>query len=137
MDMNVDCLFCRIVKGEVPCYKIYEDEKFLAFLDAFPLTPGHTLVIPKQHFRWVWDVEPAGEYFEVIKKVANQFRKVLSEDFLPSVTLGEAVPHAHYHLLPGSGILDKWLNRYAELKKRKMMVKEEGIKIVEKLGMAG
>ncbi len=95
-----DCLFCKIGRGEVPCYKIYEDQKYLAFLDIRPLTPGHTLVIPKEHFKWVWDVKPAGEYFEVITKVANHFRAQLGDEFLMSLTHGEGVPHAHYHLVP-------------------------------------
>ena len=62
-----NCIFCKIVKGEIPSHKVYENEKFLAFLSIEPESPGHTLVIPKEHYRWVWDVPEAGEYFEVSK----------------------------------------------------------------------
>jgi len=62
-----NCIFCKIVKGEIPAYKIYEDENFLAFLDINPQSPGHTQVIPKRHYRWVWDIPNVGAYFEVVK----------------------------------------------------------------------
>ena len=61
-------IFTKIVNGEIPCYKVAEDENFLAFLSIDPLSPGHTLVIPKKHYRWVWDVPNAGDFFEVAKK---------------------------------------------------------------------
>ena len=54
-----ECIFCQIVAGKLPSYKVYEDEEFLAFLDIFPKSTGHTLVIPKKHVEWVWDL-PAG-----------------------------------------------------------------------------
>ncbi|MBI4122056.1 MAG: HIT domain-containing protein, partial [Parcubacteria group bacterium] len=61
---STDCIFCTIVRGEIPVAQVYEDEDFLAFLDIHPQAPGHTQVIPKRHVRWVWDVENAGAYFE-------------------------------------------------------------------------
>ena len=64
----LNCIFCKIINKEIPCTKIYEDENFLAFLDINPLSPGHTQIIPKKHYRWVWDIENIGEYFEVVKK---------------------------------------------------------------------
>ncbi|MDP9249341.1 MAG: HIT domain-containing protein, partial [bacterium] len=54
--MEQECIFCKIVKGEVPAIKVYEDENFLAFLDIRPMGPGHTQVIPKKHYRFVWDL---------------------------------------------------------------------------------
>ena len=66
-----DCIFCKIVNRELPCYKIYEDESFLVFLDIFPYVEGHVLVIPKKHYRWVWDVENVGEYFEIVERAAS------------------------------------------------------------------
>ena len=98
--MKEDCVFCKIVKGEIPCYKVYEDEKFLAFLDIQPRNPGHTLVIPKEHFRWVWDIPYLGEYFEVVGKIANAIRKALNTDWVVSLILGEEVEHAHVWLVP-------------------------------------
>ncbi len=73
-----DCIFCKIVNGEIPSNKVYEDEKFLAFLDINPLSPGHTQVIPKEHYRWVWDVPNIGEYFEVVKKIAKAQKKAFN-----------------------------------------------------------
>ena len=94
-----DCIFCKIVAGEIPSYKIYEDEKFLAFLDIMPWTEGHTLVIPKQHVEWVWDYPETGDYFATVAKIARHLRKV-SRDVVRSNIDGWQVPHAHIHLKP-------------------------------------
>lgn len=96
-----DCIFCKIVVGELPCYKIYEDEKYLAFLDIFPHSEGHTLVIPKKHVVWVWDHDNVGEYFEVVAKIARHFRQVTGLEVIRSMILGWEVPHAHMHIKPG------------------------------------
>ena len=95
-----DCVFCKIVKGGIPAYKIYEDKDFLAFLDIAPFTEGHTLVIPKKHYRWVWDLPNVKEYFSVAAKIANHYRKVFKNDFVASVVWGMLVPHAHIQILP-------------------------------------
>jgi histidine triad (HIT) family protein len=96
-----------IVAGEIPSYKVYEDGKYLAFLDVFPKTTYQILVIPKNHFRWVWDL-PAGrqaspslgEYYEVAGKIARHVREVTG---LPvrQMVYGFQVPHAHIQLRPG------------------------------------
>ena len=75
-----NCIFCKIVRGEAPSHKIYEDAKFLAFIDINPISPGHTLVIPKEHYRFVWDVPDAREYFEVAKKIAKAQQKAFGTD---------------------------------------------------------
>lgn len=95
-----DCVFCNIVEGRIPCYKVFENEKFLAFLDINPRNPGHTLVIPKEHFRWVWDVPYLGEYYELVGKIAGAIRKVMKTEWVISLVLGEEVPHAHVWLVP-------------------------------------
>lgn len=95
-----DCIFCKIVKGEIPSYKIYEDTSYLAFLDIFPRVKGHALVIPKKHYRWVNDVEDFGNYWEMAKKVSLAIQKSLNARFTSYLTLGEEVPHAHIHILP-------------------------------------
>ena len=92
------CVFCKIVKGEVPCYKIYEDAHFLCFLDIRPTNPGHSLVIPKKHYRWVWDVQE--EYGGVANKVAQALKKAFKTDYVVSFVMGDEVPHAHIHLVP-------------------------------------
>jgi len=98
--MSNDCVFCKIIKGEIPSYKVYEDEHFFAFLDINPVGPGHTQVIPKKHYRWVWDVENAGDYFEVVKKIALAQKKAFGADFVRSQIYGEEVPHAHIWVWP-------------------------------------
>lgn len=95
-----NCVFCKIARGEIPCHKIYEDGDFLAFLDINPLSPGHALVIPKAHHRWVWDVPNAGAYFEAAKKVALAQKKAFDTDFVLSKIVGEEVPHAHIWVYP-------------------------------------
>ena len=102
-----NCIFCQIIAGKIPCYKIYEDKNFLAFLDIMPYTKGHTLVIPKKHYRWVWDLPSdqnrspnIGEYFMACQKIAKKMQQVFEKEMVITLTLGEAVPHAHIHLLP-------------------------------------
>jgi histidine triad (HIT) family protein len=95
-----DCIFCKIVRGEIPCYKIYEDEKHLAFLDISQITDGHTMLIPKKHYRWVWEIEEMGEFFEVAQKIGKQMQRVSGSEMVMSAIWGEAVPHAHFHFVP-------------------------------------
>ena len=95
-----ECIFCKIVKGKKKCFKVYEDKKFFAFLDKNPRAIGHLLVIPKKHFRYVWDVPYIGEYFETVKKLANALQKAFKTDWIISPIMGEEVDHAHVHLIP-------------------------------------
>ncbi|HVX92910.1 MAG TPA: HIT domain-containing protein [Candidatus Dojkabacteria bacterium] len=97
-----DCIFCKIVKGDIPSFKIYEDENFLAILDIAQFTEGHTIVIPKKHFRFVWDVDNIDEYFKVAQKIANHF-KDLGYEYVDTYIWGRMVPHAHVHLVPHNG----------------------------------
>lgn len=94
------CIFCKIVAKEIPANIVYEDRAFLAFLDIRPLSPGHTLVIPKDHYRFVWDVPNAGEYFEIAKKIALAQQKAFGTDLIMSKIYGEEVPHAHIWVHP-------------------------------------
>ncbi len=96
----MDCVFCKISQKEIPAHVVYEDEKFLAFLDIRPLNPGHVLVIPKKHYRWVWDIENIGEYYEVVARVVKAMKKALETDYVVSLVFGEEVPHAHTWLVP-------------------------------------
>lgn len=95
-----ECVFCKIIKGEIPSNKIYEDNSYLAFLDIRPLNPGHTLVIPKKHYRWVWDVEDIGRYFKVVQKIVKGLKKTFNTEYVVSLIFGEEVPHAHIWLVP-------------------------------------
>lgn len=98
--MEVDCIFCKIVKGEIPSYKVYEDADFMAFLDIAPLNKGHVLVIPKKHYRWTWDVPNFGEYWEVARKVAKGSMKGLGAPMVEFLTHGTDVKHAHIWVVP-------------------------------------
>jgi len=96
-----DCIFCKIIKGEIPCYKVYEDEFFLAFLDINPVSLGHTLLIPKTHYRWVYDVPAFSEYWQVAQKIAiNIKNSSLNPEFISFITMGNEIPHAHIHIIP-------------------------------------
>lgn len=108
-----DCIFCKIIKGEIPCYPVYEDDDTIAFLDITQVVDGHTLLIPKKHVRWVWDLENIGKFYETAQKIVRHMQHVTGEEFVYSVTIGEMVPHAHLHLLPKTegvlaGVLEKW-----------------------------
>lgn len=104
-----DCIFCKIVKGEIPSEKVYEDEKVLAFKDINPVTPIHVLVIPKKHFKDVLDVkeedkEIIADLFQSINKIAkilgieeNGFRVINN----CGKDAGQEVIHLHFHLLAG------------------------------------
>jgi len=72
----------------------------MAFLSIAPLNLGHTLVIPKKHYRWVWDMPDIGKYYEVIGKIANALRKAFETEWVVSVVFGEEIPHAHVWLVP-------------------------------------
>jgi len=102
-----DCIFCKIVEGEIPSDKIYEDETFLAFLDIHPVNPGHTLVIPKKHYPDILDA-PAPvlcDLLQVVKKVAAAVQKGTEvQGFNLGVNngrvAGQIVPHLHFHIMP-------------------------------------
>lgn len=100
--MNNDCVFCKIVKGDVPCYKIWEDDNFLAMLDINPYAIGHVLIIPKKHSKWVWDMN-LDDYKKLMEKVyylANVLRKTFDTEWIEEVIAGVGVNHTHIHLLP-------------------------------------
>ena len=95
-----NCIFCKIINKEIPAEIVYEDNNFLAFLDINPRSPGHVQVIPKDHYRWVWDVPNAGEYFEVVKKIALVQNKAFDGSSIWSRINGEDVHHAHIWIYP-------------------------------------
>ena len=100
-----NCIFCKIVNKEIPAHIVYEDKDFLAFLDIHPQSPGHTQVIPKKHYRWVWDVPNTGEYFELVKKIALAQQKAFKTDFILSKVVGDEIEHAHIWVFPNKEIV--------------------------------
>lgn len=104
-----DCIFCKIIKGEVPSTKVYEDDEILAFRDISPVTPVHVLVIPKKHITSLVDLKPEdeaviGRIYTVINKIAKQ-EGILEKGYRVIVNCGEdggqVVKHVHFHLLGG------------------------------------
>ena len=97
-------VFTKIINGEIPCYKIYEDDKTLAFLDINPETPGHTLVIPKTEVDKIYDLslEDYDALMHSVKRISKHMEKVLGARTIWKV-IGSDVPHAHVHLLPFDG----------------------------------
>ncbi len=95
-------IFTRIVKGEIPCYKIAEDDNFFAFLDINPLKKGHTLVIPKEEVDYIFDLEKdtLANMMRFSQKIALAIEKVVPCNRIGVVVLGLEVPHAHIHLIP-------------------------------------
>jgi len=104
---DMDCIFCKIISKEIPAKILYEDEDTIAFLDAFPVAKGHTLVIPKQHYAKIQDLPS-----EINEKLFNTVHKMIPKvDSLQGSTLvaihngkdsGQEVPHVHVHLIPRS-----------------------------------
>ena len=95
-------IFTKIVNGEIPCYKIAEDERFFAFLDINPMTKGHTLVIPKEEKDYIFDLDDVtynGLMF-FAKKVAHAIEKAIPCERIGVAVIGLEVPHAHVHLIP-------------------------------------
>lgn len=101
------CIFCKIVAGEIPAYKVYEDDTFLAFLDIHPQTAGHVQVIPKAHTRWVWDVPEYGAYLALVQKIALAERKAFATDWILARIVGDEIHHAHIWVFPGDSSGDK------------------------------
>ena len=101
-------IFSKIVNGDIPCYRVAEDDLFLAFLDVNPLVQGHVLVIPKQEVDYVFDLEDdllAGLTL-FAKKVAIKMKRVFPCDLIGVAVIGLEVPHAHIHLMPINSIAD-------------------------------
>ncbi len=101
-------LFTRIVNGEIPCHKVDENEKFLAFLDIMPLRKGHVLVIPKVEIDYIFDLDDVllGEMIIFSKQVAAKIKKVMPCKKIGVSVIGLEVPHAHIHLIPMNSVSD-------------------------------
>lgn len=125
MTLDQNCVFCKIVKGEIPASKIYEDEHVLAFLDISQVTKGHTLVIPKTHHIDVFDLpeETSQHIFSVVPKLASAIKHTYKAEGLNLVNnngdiAGQTVFHYHVHLIPrygkGDGFGAVWKDHSAE-----------------------
>ena len=101
-------IFSQIVNGEIPCYKVYEDDEFLAFLDAFPVSKGHVLVIPKKETDYIFDIEDQSyaRMWQFAKKISKALRLSVSCERIGISVIGLEVAHAHIHLLPINSLED-------------------------------
>ena len=103
----MDCIFCKIISGDIQAKIIVETEKSLAFMDAFPLTKGHSLVIPKTHYEKIQDIssEDNADLFETVRKVISKVDKITNATLLAihnGKESGQEIPHVHVHLIPRS-----------------------------------
>ena len=123
-------IFTRIINGEIPCYKIAEDDNYFAFLDINPLAKGHTLVVPKIEEDYIFDLsdETLAGMMVFAKKVAARIKEVTACKRVAVVVLGMEVPHAHIHLIPMNSEAD------VDFKKAKLeLTQEEFLKITSRL----
>ena len=129
--MSEDCVFCSIIEGEIPSHKIYEDENVVAFLDANPVSKGHTLVVPKQHVETIHEAEGMNYVFDSLVNVSNALEQAFNPEGINIAqnngeAAGQEVFHLHFHVTPiySGDELDVEYNR-GEL--------ENGEKVAEKL----
>lgn len=127
---NMASIFTRIINGEIPCYKIAENENYFAFLDINPLAKGHTLIVPKKEVDYIFDLDDAtlAGMMVFAKKVAGAIRQAIPCKRVGVAVLGLEVPHAHIHLVPINGGFD------IEFSKPKLKLTPEEFKaIAEKI----
>lgn len=125
-------IFTRIVNGEIPCYKVAEDDQFLAFLDIAPVVEGHTLVIPKKEVDYIFDLED-DLYLGLhafSKRVARAIEKVVHCERIGQTVLGLEVPHAHVHLVPLINV------QFIDFNNRKSMAQEDFAALAGKIAAA-
>jgi histidine triad (HIT) family protein len=129
-----DCIFCKIIRGELPSFKIYEDDKTFAFLDINPVNPGHVLVVPKKHSLDIFEIEESG--WDAVMRVVRHISHALEASLKPTgINLamnnrsgaGQVVFHAHVHIMP------RYPNDGHELWKGKPYRDGEALAMVEKI----
>lgn len=135
--MTQDCIFCKIVRGEIPAHKVYKDEHTLAFLDINPVNPGHTLVIPKKHSIDVFEIEEKewDQVMRAVRKVAHALESSLKPTGINLAMnnrsgAGQVVFHAHVHVMP------RFENDGHELWKGKPYAPGEAVRVAEQIRSA-
>lgn len=124
-------IFTRIINGEIPCYKVAEDDRFIAFLDVRPLKLGHTLIVPKKEVDYIFDLdgETLTDMMLFAQKVARAMKEVIECNRIGMAVIGLEVPHAHIHLVP--------ITRESDLlftNPRVSMAPEEAEKLAREIG---
>jgi histidine triad (HIT) family protein len=128
-----NCVFCKIIKKELPAEIVFEDNETIAFLDIKPVNIGHLLIIPKEHYQFLQDTpdEIATKVFLRVKKLINPLKKALNADFITISIVGMDVPHFHIHLIPRykkDGLSNFWPTKESlsdERKKAAEKIKKE------------
>jgi histidine triad (HIT) family protein len=133
----MDCIFCKIVDGKIPSRKLVETEKSLAILDAFPLTKGHTLVIPKKHHVKIQEMskEDNADLFEVVRIMAEKMERIAPSSLVAihnGKESGQEVPHVHVHIIPRN-ISDSVGPVHSMFSKKPQLTNDEFNYIAEKL----
>lgn len=98
-----DCIFCKIVAGDVPSEKAHhENDRIVSFPDIHPVRPGHTLVVPAEHYQWFWELpdDLANDLFKVARTLAKELKEKTGADYVQLSIVGKDVPHVHMHLIP-------------------------------------
>ena len=134
----MDCIFCKIVDGKVSSRKIIETRKSLAFLDAFPLTKGHTLIIPKKHYVKIQEMskEDNWDLFEVVRILTGKMERLAPSSLVAihnGKESGQEVPHVHVHIIPRNTD-DSVGPVHSMFSKKPKLTNDEFIGIAEKLG---
>jgi histidine triad (HIT) family protein len=129
----MDCIFCKIAKGEIPSYKVYEDDDALAFLDIAPVSPGHTLVIPKKHYKNIEEIteDELCSLIKVVKRIGLNTKKKLGAQGYNACmnndpVAGQLIPHIHFHIIPrqaGDGLKPWPQGKYPEGEAEKIIAK--------------
>jgi histidine triad (HIT) family protein len=122
--MSADCIFCQIAAGRIPCTRVHEDEVCLAFMDINPISPGHTLIIPKRHYTYVMEMPPdeVGHIGSLVPRLAGAVKGALGAEGINLLenngpSAGQVVMHVHFHLIPrwpGDGLGFRWPARKAD-----------------------
>ena len=133
----MECIFCNIIKGKIPARKVMETKKSLAFLDAFPLTKGHTIVIPKNHYSKIQEMskDDNTDLFDSVRVITNKIEQLFSSTLIAihnGKESGQEVPHVHVHIIPRT-IDDGAGSVHSMFRKRPHFTKDELDQIAEKL----
>lgn len=136
-----DCIFCKIVAGQIPCTKVYEDAACLAFMDINPISPGHTLVVPKRHYEAITEMsaDEAAALFRPIPSLAAAVKEAIGAEALNVLqnngrAAGQAVDHLHVHLIPrwaGDGLGFRWPAKSADF----TVLAQQAVKIMAGIKM--
>ena len=129
-----DCLFCKIIKGEIPSYKIWEDRNFFAFLHINPINPAHTILVLRKHLGYIFDLEEPlySEIFKTAKELSEPLKRAVGAKRIALAIEGFLIPHVHIHLVPVNKVNDLDPNRAKKANPEELSNMAEKIKTLVK-----